>query len=296
MTEARVEHKHRGISDPDQAWILGELIAYLDHEKAGAGGFEDMGDSWVAVREGARARTLRASDKGVRTVTERWEQLIQYLALGLTQDLGRDVEPLWPRKVGPSARIDAAVRLLVDEGKLTASIRVPGAIAPMELEADLRTRLFTTSVEVQAPREGRAKTRIAWLAKHLRDAPDAQRVEARYPNARETVTLTVKQLREAPDKLLLPTDLKREPKAFRVSLSKELGAKRGRGPGSFVLESKNQASDFYRTTLQQLRPWAASAPKLPSQPAATTDDATSEPPPFSSPDERAFGDASLPEG
>ena len=32
MTEARVEHKHRGISDPDQAWILGELIAYLDHD------------------------------------------------------------------------------------------------------------------------------------------------------------------------------------------------------------------------------------------------------------------------
>ncbi len=32
MTEARVEHKHRGVSDPDQAWILGELIAYLDHE------------------------------------------------------------------------------------------------------------------------------------------------------------------------------------------------------------------------------------------------------------------------
>lgn len=295
MTEARVEHKHRGISDPDQAWILGELIAYLDHEKAGAGGFEDMGDSWVTVREAARARTLRASDKGTRTVAERWEQLVQYLALGLTQDLGRDVEPLWPKKVEPAARIDAAVRTLVDEGKLAAAMRVPGAIAPMELEADLRTRLFTTSVEVQAPRDGRAKTRIAWLARQLKDAPDAQRVEARYPNARETVTVTVKQLRETPDKLLLPTDLKREPKAFRVSLSKELGAKRGRGPGSFVLESKNQASDFYRTTLQQLRPWAASAPKLPAATSAT-EDASPEPPPFSSPDERTFGDASLPEG
>jgi len=30
MTEAIEQHRHRGISDPDQAWILGELIAYLD--------------------------------------------------------------------------------------------------------------------------------------------------------------------------------------------------------------------------------------------------------------------------
>lgn len=31
LTEAIVQHRYRGISDPDQAWILGELIAYLDH-------------------------------------------------------------------------------------------------------------------------------------------------------------------------------------------------------------------------------------------------------------------------
>ncbi len=30
MTEARVQHEHRGIADTDQAWILGDLIAYLD--------------------------------------------------------------------------------------------------------------------------------------------------------------------------------------------------------------------------------------------------------------------------
>jgi hypothetical protein len=28
LTEAVVQHRHRGVSDPDQAWILGELIAF----------------------------------------------------------------------------------------------------------------------------------------------------------------------------------------------------------------------------------------------------------------------------
>ena len=68
LTEAIDQHRHRGITDPDQAWLLGELIAYLDHDKSGASGFEDLGEKWVAVRDGARAQTLRALDAGVRDV------------------------------------------------------------------------------------------------------------------------------------------------------------------------------------------------------------------------------------
>ena len=91
MTEAVVQHRYRGISDPDQAWILGELIAYLDHEASGAGGFTDMGDKWVRVRDAAHNGTLRAADPEARGVAQRWEQFGEYLALGLSQDLGRDV-------------------------------------------------------------------------------------------------------------------------------------------------------------------------------------------------------------
>lgn len=68
ITEAIVQHRYRGISDPDQAWILGELIAYLDDENSGASGFQDMGEQWVAVRTGAANDTLRAGDANVRNV------------------------------------------------------------------------------------------------------------------------------------------------------------------------------------------------------------------------------------
>ena len=40
MTTAVMQHRYHGVSDPDQAWILGELIAYLDHENSGASGFQ----------------------------------------------------------------------------------------------------------------------------------------------------------------------------------------------------------------------------------------------------------------
>lgn len=295
MTEARVQHKHRGIADTEQAWVLGELIAYLDHEKAGAGGFEDMGESWVGVRDGARQGSLRFADKGVRDVAARWEQFVHFLALGLCQDLGRNVEVAWPRKLDPASRREAAIRLLVESGRLEATLRVPDAAAPIELVADLRARLFATSVELAAPREGRARTRVNWLLRQLRDTPPDLRIEARYPNAKETSSATLKQGSEKPERLLLSADPQREPRAFRVTLAKELGAKRGKLAGSFVAESKRQTIDFYRGIVQALKPWSPSAPKLPGQVDHASPVASSEPPDFVD-EGREFGEATLPAG
>jgi hypothetical protein len=293
MTEARVEHKHRGVTDPDQAWILGELIAYLDHEKAGAGGFEDMGEKWVGVRDGARQGVLKGSDPGVRDVARRWEQFVHYVALGLAQDLGREVEPIWPRKIEPAARLDLGIRSLVDLGRLAATLRVPDAAAPIELVADLKTRLFTTSVELLAPREGRPKTRITWMLRQLKNAPDSLRIEARYPNAKEWPSETLNVALEKPDRLLYGPDPKREARSFRVSLSRELGSKRGKGPGSFVHDSKQQTTDFYQLVVQHLRAWNAPAPKLLVQAPEASDEATPTPPPFAG-DGREFGEATQP--
>jgi hypothetical protein len=289
MTEARVEHKHRGISDPDQAWILGELIAYLDHERAGAGGFDDMGDRWVAVRDGARESTLKASDAGVRMVATRWEQLVEYLSLGLTQDLGRQVEPLWPPKLDAAGRRDVHVRSMVDHGKLQASIRVPDAAGPIELEADLRGRRFRTSITLKAPNEGRPSTRINWVLRQLAGARDDLLVEVRYPFQKEPTACLLKEARAKPDRLLYAPDTKREPMAFRLTMSRDLGMKRGRLAGSFVLESKQQTSEFYRSIVQGLRAWAPAPPKLPTTSAASPV-ASPEPPPFTG-DDREFGEA-----
>jgi hypothetical protein len=294
MTEARVEHKHRGIGDPDQAWILGELIAYLDHERAGAGGFNDMGERWVAVRDGAREATLKASDQGVKEVASRWEQHLQYLSLGLTQDLGRLVEPLLTRKLDPDARRDLHVRTMVDQGKLLGSIRVPDAAGAIDLEADLRGRRFRTSIVIAAPKEGRPSTRINWILRQLATAKDDLLVEVRYPNQKEPTSCSLRDAKAKPERLLYAADPKRDPMSFRLAMSKDLGMKRGRQAGSFVLESKQQTSDFYGSIVQGLRAWAAVAPKLPAATAATPA-ASPEPPPFTSGD-RDFGDAVEPRG
>lgn len=293
ITEAVVQSRYRGIADPDQAWILDELIAYLDSEASGAAGFEDMGSDWVPVRKAAHDGTLRANNPEARAVAERWEQFTHYLCLGLSQDLGRPVTPLRPRSQTSAAAVEQSVRSLVGAGQLSATLRVPDAVGTLRIEADLRARQTRTSVTLDAPRERRVPARINWLLRQLRDAPDDLRVEVAYPMARETVSVLLGDARQNPEKLLFNPDPKREPRTFTLTVAKAMGTKRGKKEGSFVLETRAQTVTFYRDLVQNLKAWQPSAPKLRDDPdGATAHEAPRpEPPPFSDPTAPVVGDA-----
>ncbi len=73
---AVLQKERRGVSDPDQAWILGELIRYLEHPKSGAMEFEDMGADWVPLREAVAAGTLRPTDRTIADVVARFDALL----------------------------------------------------------------------------------------------------------------------------------------------------------------------------------------------------------------------------
>jgi hypothetical protein len=291
ITEAVVQHRFRGVSDSDQAWVLGELVAYLDHEKSGAGGFQDMGERWVRVREAVRQGTVRAADPNVRGVCERWEQFIDYLALGLSQDLGRDVSPIRPRKQQREARIDQLVAQLTEEGTLSGALRVPDAVAPLNIVADLRARQVSTSVSFDAPREGRPLSRINWVVRQLRDGTPNVRLEVGFAGSRETTSTLLDEAREYPQRLLSPADAKREPRTMSVAMTRPLGPKRGKGQSSFVGDTRKQVFDFYRDLVQTLKPWQPKAPKLPEKPAEVSPLPQAEPPPFSASDQREVGEA-----
>lgn len=292
LTEAIVQSRYRGVSDPDQAWILGELIAYLDNEASGAAGFDDMGDKWVSVRKSAHDGTLRQSNPETRAVAERWEQFTQYLCLGLSQDLGGSVTSPRPRAQTIAGRLDELSKSLATDGCLDAVIRVPNAVGDLRLRADLRARRTLTSVTVEAPRGGRVTSRLNWLLRQLGEASDDLRVEVVYPSARETTGALLGQVREQPERLLYPPDPKREPRSFVLTLGRPMGSKRGKAEGSFVRETRGQTFDFYRDLVQRIKPWQAPAPKLRAEPEDVPDTPQADPPPFAAADAREPGDAS----
>jgi hypothetical protein len=129
VTAAVQTRVHRGVEDPDQAWILGELIRYLEHPRSGALDFDDMGQAWVGVRDATVAGTVRANDKGVLEVASRWDQLLRFAAIRLGRELGADVQVVIARKetADPSARLGRFVAELVEGG---TSRRATPALAP----------------------------------------------------------------------------------------------------------------------------------------------------------------------
>ena len=170
LTEAVIVHEHRGVEDPDQAWILRELIAYLEHPQSGAMGFADMGSHWTSIRDSARAGTLTTHSDGVNDVVDRWDEFSRYLCLHLGRELGGDVQQVLSRRdrSDPARRRARLVGELADKGTLQCTLRVPSVVADIDIAADLRTRQVTASLNVDAPGVGRPRTRVNWLVRQLR--------------------------------------------------------------------------------------------------------------------------------
>jgi hypothetical protein len=263
LAEAVMQKEHRGVADPDQAWILSELIRYLEHPKSGALEFDDMGPSWVAVRDAVAAGTLRPTDRGVAEVAARFDALLRFVSLGLGRTLGTEVVPVLSRKelAEPALRSAALVESLVKEGRLSGAVRIPNAIAPLNIELDLRAGRITCHIDLDAPKEGRPTTRVNWLVRQLKAAPEDLRVEAYAAHGRGgSAASLLKDVRADP--AVLVQDPKKDLRSFRLALVTPMGTKRGRGRGA-AIDSVLTATDvFYREVLQVLKAWTATPPKM----------------------------------
>lgn len=270
LHEAQMQLAHRGVEDRLQAWLLAELVRYLEHPRSGAAAFDDMGMAWVPVREAVAANTLRAADRKIGAVTTSWEKLVRHLSLQMTSQLGVAVVPVLSRKLArdPAARAQTAAAELATSGTLSAVLRVPGAAGPLSVVADLRTAQIRTSIELDAPREGGGPRRINWMLRQLADAPETLTVEVLFARREQTSCEQLKEARANPAALL--PDPSAEVRAFRLTSSSPMGTKRNGLRKAFVPSVNDAAEAFYARVVQGLRP---TPPRLPTAAAADAIDA-----------------------
>lgn len=270
LTEATVQKQHRGVKDVDQAYLLDELIRYLSDPRSGVVQFDDMGPSWTKVREGARNRTLRKTDAEVAEIASRWDELIRFLCLDLTKELGSDVKQVQRgTESTPVGRHQALRQSLASDGRLHADIHIPDTAGSLEVIADLSRRQVVVSTDLAAPKEGQSRGRISWLLRQLQKAPPDATVEVLLARTSMTLSAPLGAIRNDPT-VVLP-DRTREIRGFRVSLQRDLGLNRQAGRGSFIDSVVSSVKAFYGDILQELTAWKPRAPKLPSQPSRIDD-------------------------
>ena len=179
-TEALIQQANHTVGDPDQAWLLSEFIRYIEEPKSGALDFEDMGPSWVAVRNAAAQQTLRANDPETLAVVASFDQLVAFCGMQLSRRLGVHVQ----QRLSRSELADQANRLqgqageLAKSGRLGGVLVVPNAAAAIDVVIDLRANRIDAKANLDAPLDRKASARVNWLLSQLKSAPPTLRVVA----------------------------------------------------------------------------------------------------------------------
>lgn len=283
LTEAVLQKSHHGVSDPDQAWILDELIRYLQHPNAGSIDFCDMGEHWVGIRDAVKHGTLRRADKNAVEVAGKWEELVSFVVLRFGRKLGADVQETLTTKERKDIgiRISNIVDTMVTKGVVSGIIRIPNTVSDITFTADLRSQQVITSVLLNAPKTGRAATRINWLLRQLKSTSPDVRLDCWGIRSRSSMSDLLGNVRTN-QTLLVPVD-NREIGSFMVSMSRPMGLKRASGKRSFVDSVLSTLDDFYGDVVQHLREWQPAAPKLPKSEVVEVETTPGVPPTVASP-------------
>nr|WSW67969.1 TerD family protein [Streptomyces sp. NBC_00995] len=249
--QAHMLIRHEGVGNAAHAWLLQELLHYLQHENSGCHGFQNMGPSWVPVRNGIDTETLSQGDPRAVEVVESWERLIRQVCLRLGGELGQKALPVQRAQRGttPQTRRAALADRLCEDGRLTAELRVEDSPGVITIVADLRTGKLRTSVEIPAPEGTYPLTSAKRLMRQLADAPADLHVETLL-DGRSGPRGTLERLRPEPGDML-PGDGSRIT-GFRLSLFKGMGLSRGNAESGFIRSVDDAVDRFHAHVIARL--------------------------------------------
>ncbi|WP_329028108.1 TerD family protein [Streptomyces sp. NBC_00690] len=250
--QAQILIRHEGVGNAAHAWLLQELLHYLQHENSGCHGFQNMGPAWVPVRNGIDAETLCQGDPRAVEVVESWERLIRQVCLRLGGEAGEKVLPVQRAKRGsdPQSRRAALADGLCEDGRLHAEIRIDSTIGILAITADLRTSKLRTSIDIPAPEQGYPLSWAKRLVRQLSEAPADLHVETLVASQSGGPRGTLEKLRPEPGDLL-PKD--GSPiTGFRLSLLKSTGSTRGNAESGFIRSVDNAVDRFHTSVIAHL--------------------------------------------
>ncbi|MFE3599553.1 TerD family protein [Streptomyces sp. NPDC059142] len=268
--QAQLLIRHEGVGNAAHAWLLQELLHYLQHENSGCHGFQNMGPAWVPVRKAIDDETLCQGDPRAVDVVESWERLVRQVCLRLGGELGQKVLPVQRvrRAADPAARRGALADLLCREGRLHAELRIEGIQGILALTADLRTGKLRTSVDIPAPDQGYPLTWAKRLIRQLYEAPADLHVRTLLAEHGDGPRGTLERLRPEPADLLPKGG--GEITGFRLSLIKSMGVTRGTAETGFIRSVDDAVDRFWGSVVTPLERRLAPvrpAARQPSSPA-----------------------------
>lgn len=265
VSEAILLAEHKGVSDPDQAYILKELIRYFKHKSSKVASFTRMGSGWkdlcTAVQQDV---ALSKSNQFVIDSVNDWQQLIRYISLEMSLAIGHSVSVVLSRKhkKDPNQRLQDDIAYLIANNRLEAEFDIPNAASRVKLIADIKSRTLHVSMRLKAPTDKtRATALVNWALKQVSKCEDEDLVIRAIWHGRITDTgASLGQIREDRN-LILNDNPGMMPMYFDFVRIIDV-AGRFRGASKFVETGVSVVPDFYKDVGQYLKAWIPPAPKV----------------------------------
>lgn len=274
ITQANLLLQTGGIEDPDQAYLLGEVVRYFEHPSSGVTRFTSMSPEWKELVAGvSRGAKLSKSSEIVEKSVSSWHQEQRDLCLMMTDKLKRQVEIKLSRshQKDPIARLRDDCEKLATRQVLEVDLCIPDAADDLKVIADVNRRTIVCSMKLAAPKDKqRASARINWLVRQLpkEHLPGFFIKAIRAGRAGDTD----KSFAEVTANPLCLEEGTIPPSLFEVYYVRDVAGKFS-GTRTFIQELEEAVPHFYKKAVQHLRPWTPSPPKF----AAAKEDEATEP-------------------
>ncbi len=163
---------NKRIDDPEQAYILSELVRYLDHDSSGVSCLTKMPGHWKDVCNSVQQGTvLIKTSEIVEHSVSGWHQLLRHLSLNLSMAIGQPIKIALSRARENNAELNFLEDCghLSKESSLCAEFDIPNAASRLLFSADFLRRTINISMKLEAPKDkSRATASINWIARQLK--------------------------------------------------------------------------------------------------------------------------------
>lgn len=266
ISKAVLLSENRGVEDPEQAFILAEVIRYLEAPNSGVSALTKMDRGWKEVCDIVQQGVpLHAAQKDVESAVASWHQLLRFLSLKLSMATSSAVSLAMSRRLqgSPEEKLKENIDALVKHNALSASFEIPNAAGSLNFTADFLRRTLCFSMRLQAPQDIKRPTAgVNWITRQLKHVKQADGVgiKVHWPKRTPMTVATLASAIEAPEKLV-PVGCSDTPKEIEVAVVVDLAA-RFKGAKTFIEESERELKRFYRDVGQHLVRWQPKAPKI----------------------------------
>lgn len=257
-----VSAKDDPFQNDDEAFIVGELVRYLEHPNSGRLPMDAMSKEWPKIVADIQARhPIQPKSPDIQEMITSWHQEARDVALLMTRKLGEATTLSISRGelANPKGWVDEEAKRFCERNELEFQLDVPNAAGKIDIVADFLRRSISVRMKINAPMDRASNSaKLNWLLRQLSKSEKERVVILCITKGKgHNFGALADEIDPKSDEIKGLSDVA----SFRVEMSSDLGAKFN-SRKKFIEGLEALVPEFYINVGQHLQSWVAPPPKI----------------------------------